>query len=93
MSVRNTSGNTSNEWNEMNYTEELGKTKNFILAHYVINSKIWALYWGVETLGNGNIEKLIRWNGKHNGYDEIMRTRNGKLSSLATRNYNFKYQK
>ena len=44
MSVRNTSGNTSNEWNEMNYTEELGKTKNFILAHDVINSKIWALY-------------------------------------------------
>ena len=40
MSVGNMSGNTSNEWNEMNYTEELRKTKNFVLAHDVINSKI-----------------------------------------------------
>ena len=89
MSVRNTSGNTSNAWNKMNYTEELGKTKNFILAHDMINSKIWALQWGGETLGKGNTEKPIRWNGKHDGYDEIMRTRSGKLSSLTSRNYYF----
>ena len=40
MSVRNTSGNTSNEWNKVNYTEELRKTKNFILAYGMIISKI-----------------------------------------------------
>ena len=40
MSVENMSGNTSNEWNETNYTEELKKSKNFVLAHDVINSKI-----------------------------------------------------
>ena len=40
MSVRNMSGNTSNEWNEMNYAEEQKKKKNFVLAHDVINSKI-----------------------------------------------------
>ena len=40
MSVRNMSGNTSNEWNEMNYTEELRNTKKIVLAHDVINFKI-----------------------------------------------------
>ena len=40
MSVGNMSGNTSNEWNEINYTEELRKTRNFVLAHDAINSKI-----------------------------------------------------
>ena len=34
------SGNMSNKWNEMNYTEELRKTINFFLAHDTINSKI-----------------------------------------------------
>ena len=33
-------GNTRNEWNEMNYTEELRKTRNFVLAHDAINPKI-----------------------------------------------------
>ena len=28
------------EWNEKNYTKELKKTKNFVLAHDAINSKI-----------------------------------------------------
>ena len=28
------------EWNEMNYTKELKKTRNFVLAHDAINSKI-----------------------------------------------------
>ena len=40
MSVRNMRGNTSNEWNEINYTEELRKTRNFVPAHDAINSKI-----------------------------------------------------
>ena len=40
MSVRNMRGNTSNEWNEMNYTEELRKTRNFVLEHDAINPKI-----------------------------------------------------
>ena len=40
MSVGNTSGNTSNESNEINYTEELRKTKKIFLAHDAINSKI-----------------------------------------------------
>ena len=39
-SVKIMSGNTSNEWNKMNYTEEIRKTKNFVLAHETINSKI-----------------------------------------------------
>ena len=40
MSVRNTSENMSNEWNEMNYTEELRRTINFVLAHGAISPKI-----------------------------------------------------
>ena len=40
MSVRNMNENTSNEWNEVNYTEELRNTRNFVLAHDAINSKI-----------------------------------------------------
>ena len=40
MSVGNMSGNMSNEWNEMNNTEERRNTKNLVLAHDAINSKI-----------------------------------------------------
>ena len=40
MSVRNANRNTSNEWNEMNYTEELRKDQKFVLAHDLISSKI-----------------------------------------------------
>ena len=32
-SVRNMSRNMSNKWNEVNYSEELKMTKNFILTH------------------------------------------------------------
>ena len=39
MSVRNMSGNMSNEWNELNYTKELRKTKKNFVAHDAINSK------------------------------------------------------
>ena len=44
MSVRHMSGNISNEMNEMNYNEELRRTKFFVLAHDVINLKIWMIY-------------------------------------------------
>ena len=40
MSVRNTSENMSNEWNEMNYTKKLRRTINFVLAHGAISPKI-----------------------------------------------------
>ena len=40
MSVGNMNGNTSNEWNKMNYSKELRKTRNFVLAHDAIDSKI-----------------------------------------------------
>ena len=40
MSVGNMRENTSNEWNQMNYTEELRKSRNFFLAHDAKNSKI-----------------------------------------------------
>ena len=32
MSIRNASRNTSNEWNEVNYTEELRKDQKFYLS-------------------------------------------------------------
>ena len=32
MSIRNASRNTSNEWNEVNYTEELRKYQKFCLS-------------------------------------------------------------
>ena len=38
ISVRNTSGNMSNEWNEVNYAEELREDKIFFLAYDTVSS-------------------------------------------------------
>ena len=36
------------EWNKMNYTEELRRTRNFVLTHDTIRLKIKITYWGNE---------------------------------------------
>ena len=58
----------------MNYTEELRKTKNFVLAHETINSKINQIQ-RKKYLKYEVYRKSKQWTNRHDEYDETMRTK------------------
>ena len=77
MSVKNMSGNMCNEWNKVNYYEELRKTKSFILEHDKISLKLGITILGKEKtlhMEDDNVLRMyMQWIAQGYGYNERLK--------------------
>lgn len=77
ISVKNISENRCNEWNEVNYYEELRKTKSFVLEHDEKSLKLGITILGKEKtlhMEDDNVLRMyMQWIAQGYGYNEQLR--------------------